>query len=262
MVSALNLIGDNSQLQSHWGRRLIAIIFDWVIMVVIWIIVGIAIALASIFLPGGLIFIPFFSGILWVIYSGFMEGTGGATIGKRIMNLRVVSLEGPMDFGKAFIRNISKIYGLLLLVDWIAGFVMDGDPRQRLFDRFAHTTVVRTDVRELMPGAFQPRRAHEAGPTAPGQPQPQYGAPQSQPQEPSHTPEGPAPGPEPVTSSIDTPEEESPETSYQKPVEVTHNRSELVALRKDDLEKIARDKGLKISGTKRDLIDRILGEGD
>jgi hypothetical protein len=33
-------------------------------------------------------------------------------------------------------------------------------------------------------------------------------------------------------------------------------------MRKDDLVKIARDKGLKISGTKRDLIDRILGVAD
>jgi len=37
-------------------------------------------------------------------------------------------------------------------------------------------------------------------------------------------------------------------------------REELVNLRKDELTKIARESDLKISGTKRDIIDRILGE--
>jgi hypothetical protein len=31
-------------------------------------------------------------------------------------------------------------------------------------------------------------------------------------------------------------------------------------MRKDELMKLARDKGLKTSGTKRDIIDRLLGE--
>jgi hypothetical protein len=42
--------------------------------------------------------------------------------------------------------------------------------------------------------------------------------------------------------------------------EVKYTRSELVNLRKDELIKIARQRDLKTSGTKRDLIDRILGE--
>jgi hypothetical protein len=37
-------------------------------------------------------------------------------------------------------------------------------------------------------------------------------------------------------------------------------REELVNMRKDELIKQARDKGLKTTGTKRDIIDRLLGE--
>jgi uncharacterized RDD family membrane protein YckC len=266
MVSALNLIGSNDQLQSHWLRRFVAIIIDWVIMIVIWIVIGALLFFASIFLPGGIFLIPFFSGILWVIYSGFLEGTGGATIGKRLMNLVVVSVEGPMDITKGFIRNISKIYGLAFLIDWIIGFVTDGDPRQRFLDRIANTSVVRTDVQEIMPGAFQPPGGPIPAPVTPqqapyGQPQqapygqPQYTAPQSQqtqPSQPSGQPE-PTPTQAPVT-------EEKAEPQAEVSGDKTYSRSELVAMRKDDLTKIARQKNMKTTGTKRDLIDRILGE--
>jgi uncharacterized RDD family membrane protein YckC len=46
---------------------------------------------------------------------------------------------------KSFIRNISKIYWLLLLLDWIVALVTPGaDRRQKYTDRIAGTTVVQT----------------------------------------------------------------------------------------------------------------------
>jgi hypothetical protein len=191
-----------------------------------------------------------------------MEGfAGGATIGKRLVNLVVVSVEGPMDVTKAFLRNISKIYWLFFLADWLIGFVTDGDPRQRYFDRFSNTTVVRTDVQEVFYGAYQPPGGPAPTPMPPGSPQPtqqqrypQQQYQQSQPQQ--------HPTQQTVPSQPAAGAQETAEPVAQKPGAVTHTRSELVALRKDDLIKIARDKGLKVSGTKRDLIDRIVGEGD
>ena len=58
----------------------------------------------------------------------------------------------------------------------------------------------------------------------------------------------------------------SPKASEEKvePVaegeQKVYTREELVNLRKDELITIARERNLKISGTKRDIIDRILGE--
>jgi len=50
---------------------------------------------------------------------------------------------GKVPFGKAFIRNISKIYWLFLLLDWIIGIATPGpDRRQKYTDRMAGTTVV------------------------------------------------------------------------------------------------------------------------
>jgi hypothetical protein len=203
------------------------------------------------------------TGSIWLIYSVILEGMGGATIGKRLMNLVVVSVEGPMDLMKALIRNISKIYGLIFLIDWLIGFITDGDPRQRFFDRIANTTVVRTDVQEIIPGAFQPPGGPIPAPVAPqqapytGPRQPQYTAPQHQ-----HTPPSqPAAQPEPTPTQAPV-SQETVEPQAEVSGDKTYSRSELVAMRKDDLTKIARQKNMKTSGTKRDLIDRILGEDE
>lgn len=261
MVSALNLIGSNDQLQSHWLRRFIAAIIDGIIMFVISIIIVAVMSIISIVLPGGVFLTALITGSIWLLYSWILEGMTGSTIGKRLMNMVVVSVEGPMDLMKALIRNISKIYGLAFLIDWIIGFVTDGDPRQRFMDRIANTTVVRTDVQEIIPGAFQPPGGPIPAPVTPqqapyGEPQqPQYTAPQTQQTPPSQ----PAAQPEP--SPAQTPvQEETAEPQAEVSGDKTYARSELVAMRKDDLTKIARQKNIKTTGTKRDLIDRILGE--
>lgn len=259
MVSALNLIGSNSELQSHWLRRIIAAIIDGIIMIILGIIISVAIAIIAFILPGGYLLTAFISGTIWLLYSWILEATKGATIGKQFLNLRVVSLEGPMNFTNALVRNISKIYWIFFLIDWIIGFVTDGDPRQRWFDRFSNTTVVRTDIQEIIPGAYQPGGGIMPTPMPPMQPQPQYGS------QPGQSPQYQQPPQQPYQAQ----QSAQPETVEKKMVPVAeststgaYTRSELLALKKDELVKIAKDKGLMTSGTKRDLIDRILGEGD
>jgi hypothetical protein len=155
---------------------------------------------------------------------------------------------------------------LAFLIDWLIGFVTDGDPRQRFLDRIANTSVVRTDVQEIIPGAFQPPGGPIPAPVAPqqapyGQPQqtpygqPQYTAPQPQQTQPSQ----PSAQPEPSTTQTPA-KEETVEPQAEVSGDKTYTRSELVAMRKDDLTKISRQKNMKTTGTKRDLIDRILGE--
>lgn len=257
MVKALDLIGSNSQLQNHWVRRIIAAIIDGVIMFVIWMII----AFALVFIPGGLLIMPFFSGILWILYSAVLEGMMGATLGKRIMSLQVIATEGQMDFIKALIRNVSKIYWLLILADWLVGFITEGDPRQRYLDRIADTTVVRTDAQEIFLGAYQPPAGPMPAPIQPSPEAPQY-------------PSRPTPSPQPYAAEPQqayTPRQEEvggpgpavAEEKVEPEAEGVHKeltREELVNLRKDELIQIARDKSLNITGTKRDLIDRILGE--
>jgi uncharacterized RDD family membrane protein YckC len=143
MVTALDIIGSDNSLQEHWIKRFVAIIIDGIIMAVIaWVIFWI--------LP-----IPFWFGwglgwsllfgVIFFLYSTVMEMSSGSTLGKQVMNLRVISLHGQLETGAAFLRNISKIFFLALLLDWIVGFVTEGDPKQRFLDRNAGTTVIITD---------------------------------------------------------------------------------------------------------------------
>jgi len=146
MSTTFEKIGTNRQLQDHWIRRLIAGIIDSVIIsIIVWIIS--VLAALSTLLFGGTFFLafPFFHGILFFLYASFMESSRGTTIGKQIMNLKVTTIQGNVaSLDKTLIRNISKIHGLLWLIDTLLGMATVGDPHQKYSDRFAGTTVAST----------------------------------------------------------------------------------------------------------------------
>ena len=141
----------------HWVLRIIALIIDSIIIgVITWILA--TIILIPLLLTGTLytfwlgygytLLFPLFVGILEVLYFAILEVAWGATIGKRLMGLTVQMTNGnKVTLDKAFIRNISKIYWLLLLLDWIVALVTPGaDRRQKYSDRMAGTTVVQAST--------------------------------------------------------------------------------------------------------------------
>jgi uncharacterized RDD family membrane protein YckC len=89
---------------------------------------------------------PLVLGILEVLYFAILDVAWGGTIGKRVMGLQVQMTNGnKVPFDKAFIRNISKIYWIFLLLDWVVALFTPGtDRRQKYTDRMAGTTVVQT----------------------------------------------------------------------------------------------------------------------
>ena len=137
--TALDIIEHNKPLQEHWIRRFIAALIDVVIVFVLATIIGIILAIGL--GPFSIIFNAILA-LFWVFYSAIMEYLYGATIGKMLMNLRVQSLKGPLDLYKTMLRNLSKIHGVLLIIDTVVGMLTEGDPRQRFLDRIAETTVV------------------------------------------------------------------------------------------------------------------------
>ena len=89
--------------------------------------------------------VSFILGIIEVLYFVFLEVSwDGATIGKKIMGLKVQMTNGSkVTFDKSLIRNISKIFWIFLILDWLLGVLSPGsDPRQKYTDRIAGTTVV------------------------------------------------------------------------------------------------------------------------
>jgi uncharacterized RDD family membrane protein YckC len=132
---------------NHWLWRLIAFIVDCIIVAIptyiIWFILTFAIAFSS----TSFVFIsPFIFGLIEVLYFVVLDVSWGATIGKRIFGFQVQTVEGgKVPFDKAFIRNISKIYWIFLVLDWLIAIATPGkDRRQKFTDRFAGTTVVQT----------------------------------------------------------------------------------------------------------------------
>ncbi len=275
MVTAASLIGSNKRLQDHWVRRILAAILDAIIFIILTIIIMVLFGMAAIVIPGGVFVLAFIPGIIWFCYFFILEGINGATIGKRFMNLRVVPTMGEMGIVKSIIRNLSKIYWLFFLLDWLIGFVTDGDPRQRFLDRLASTTVVRTDIQEVFTGAYQPPPGPMPAPYQPSQPQPQYGPerPYSESPQPqgdygygsAPASQGPQYAARPQTAQYRP--EPAPVSQKEEKVEPVAqgakgdlNREELVNMKKEELMKLAREKGLQTTGTKRDIIDRLLGE--
>ena len=134
-------------LQEHWIKRLIAFIIDSIIVGVAAVILfGITLFPALITNPTSLFNVfdfPLAMGVLFILYSPVAETMYGTTIGKNMLGLKVVTKTGTRpSFEKSFIRNISKIHQILLLLDVIGGFITSTELHQKYSDRIAETTVV------------------------------------------------------------------------------------------------------------------------
>jgi uncharacterized RDD family membrane protein YckC len=133
-------------LQDHWIKRLIAYIIDSIIVGAAATILF-AIALFPVFIVNPFAFVnvfsfPFAMGLLYILYFPIAETIYGATLGKRLLGLKVVTKAGgKLSLEKAFIRNISKIHWILLLLDLIGGLITSTDLHQKYTDRIANTTV-------------------------------------------------------------------------------------------------------------------------
>ncbi len=84
--------------------------------------------------------------IVTMAYYTIFEAKTNKTIGKRITGLYVSDIDGYMTYSKAFIRNLTKIYFVPIIVDVIIGRVLNFP--SRLFDKFVGTDVYSDDELE------------------------------------------------------------------------------------------------------------------
>ncbi|MBI5680644.1 MAG: RDD family protein [Methanobacterium sp.] len=132
-------------MEKLWGKRFLALIVDAaVITLIIWVLSALIyplIAFANIY--GILNYWLILTAIIIMAYFTYFEGSSGQTLGKSLMKIKVVADEGKIDYRKAFIRNLSKILWVPLIVDVIAGFAA-GNSKIRYLDKIAATNVVIT----------------------------------------------------------------------------------------------------------------------
>lgn len=140
LTTGFDQIGQDPRLQMHWVYRLFAALID-----IVLVFVPIYIIMLILTLTQGLqwFMIGLIMGFFWMIYATVFEETKGATIGKQLFGLKVVSLDGDIQTYQAMMRNLTKIFGGFLLIDLLLGLLIDTtDARQKYTDRIARTTVV------------------------------------------------------------------------------------------------------------------------
>jgi len=138
MVTGFDYLAQDKTLQEHWLRRVAAIVIDTII----------------IFAPISLLF--HFAGMSWFfpwwwagavlfLYASLFDASIGGTVGKMLMGLKSVSITGQLTSSQALMRNVSKVFAPMLLLDWIEGMAVDTkDPRQKWTDQLSRTSVIRT----------------------------------------------------------------------------------------------------------------------
>lgn len=127
------------------GRRVVAAILDIVILFIIFYLIALATRQTTeggFNLTGAPAFLGFLVGILY--YVAF-EALLGGTIGKLVLGVRVVQMDGSRPgWGPALVRNVLRIVDFLPFL-YIVGIVCIAlnKKKQRVGDMVAHTAVVR-----------------------------------------------------------------------------------------------------------------------
>ncbi len=179
------------------GRRFFATVIDW-IFALLWIIPLNEITKVVTHDPGGATLTSYrfeltgwrfvAAALITLFYYVLLEGLLGATVGKFLLGLRVVRMDGTkMGWGGSVVRNVLRVVDLFpFVIPYLLGSVMiwtGGSQKQRIGDRAADTVVVRSNE--------PPATARESSvPAAPG----------AAPQGPPPLPPPPPGGDDPATS--------------------------------------------------------------
>ncbi len=157
--SELDALARDRNAQELWLYRLLAFLVDVLIVGVgfailefVFLLAFFPLAIALSFLTFPFAFINFtvssgVGSVVLVFYFTFSEWFYGRSIGKSFFQLRVVTLDDSrLDFVKAFIRNISKIFWPFLLLDIFAGLISKTRRGQKYSDYVANTNVIKVEL--------------------------------------------------------------------------------------------------------------------
>lgn len=144
---------------AKWSARFWAWLVDLIIIILFWnIVIGIFATIWKLpflweFRHGEL---PVFGLeiLLIFLYWTIMEGFRGQSIGKMVMNLKVVNRDGSkISYRTAAIESFPKAFLsppliTILILDCLIGWLAMPGTKLRVFNRISNTIVIKTDYRE------------------------------------------------------------------------------------------------------------------
>jgi uncharacterized RDD family membrane protein YckC len=153
---------DDKEFQDQWVKRIVAYVIDVVaVSVVIYFLVLVVASpiVPTIFFGQTFPFAWFWgfwlggiASLIVLAYFVLAEAVFERTLGKELLGLKVTRLDGKrVDLGSSFVRNVSKISFVLLVIDLAAGLGTHGDGRQKYSDRYIGTTVETTSASRIIP---------------------------------------------------------------------------------------------------------------
>src|SRR3989454_321097 len=153
---------DDKEFQDHWAKRVIAYIIDVAIVSIAtyFLVLVVALpALPALFVGQAFPFAWFWgfwlggiAPLIVLAYFVLAEALLARTLGKELMGLRVARIDGKrVDLWSSFVRNISKVAFIALVVDVAMGLGTHGDGRQKYSDRYIGTTVETTNTNRIIP---------------------------------------------------------------------------------------------------------------
>ena len=129
---------------SMFKKRALAYLIDWFVisatLMILAQVLAIIVITFSLFIVYN--FFVYLLPVFILIYFVYLETKKGKTIGKDILDLRVVSEEGEnITYREAIIRNLSKLYWLPIIIDIIIGKYF-GDSDERILGQWSKTMVI------------------------------------------------------------------------------------------------------------------------
>lgn len=112
-------------------RRVVAYIIDFfVVSSVMWIVSYLFGTFLNTSAYMVYVYLPYVVPVLILAYCIGLEKTKGATVGKALMYLRVVSRNGySLSWSQAIVRNLTKIYWFPVIFDWAIGRLLKRNDR-------------------------------------------------------------------------------------------------------------------------------------
>lgn len=134
-------------LLAKWSHRFVAWLIDFLIISIITgSIISAAVGQVEFNLENDMFwatstnYIP--TSVVFFLYWVILEYKTGQSVGKKILNLKTVNMEGKKpDLGGVILGSFGKSF--LLPIDVILGWIFTNQNRQRIFNRLGKTIVIK-----------------------------------------------------------------------------------------------------------------------